>query len=486
MLRLGSFLTISVLACGALEAACPTQRAIRSTGPLGYSYVYGPAAQCAFGYCGYPNTSVSDEMTGLFWALGFGNPAVGTGIDSGALLSLPPYPYSPAPSVLRYHPAYAAYIDTGWEDPSVDGCIADVPEEDRCTAIVLHDVADENCVPWAESCTALAVLSKKEQDGQYDFNQPGGGTIAIAPLPQVFEDYDAPDQVFLPTFTATVPTPTEGLYLDPACPDPIVGYRVYIDRVSPGGFPFPDLDDFSEWVLPPEGGAGPNGEPIPLDTPTDVVFGCTSINEVFMAYTYVFENGTESPRVEPFDTFPAQNGFYFPCCRDEDADRACAPFSEFDEDCDDKNPEVGPGFAQLCGDGLNNDCYSPTWPALGGTGELDDDNDGLSACQGDCAPNDPNLTQAPTLDGVGFDADTARLRWNSFGPGSEYDVYRGDLSLGPASAACRFPGVDDPFVFTAAPAPGEGWFFLVSLDSTCEGIGFDSAGLARPFEACAF
>ncbi len=63
---------------------------------------------------------------------------------------------------------------------------------------------------------------------------------------------------------------------------------------------------------------------------------------------------------------------------DMDGQRVCRG------DCDDTSVTVSAGAAQICGDGLNNDCLSPAWPSLATTNEADDDGDTLSECEGDC------------------------------------------------------------------------------------------------------
>jgi hypothetical protein len=78
-------------------------------------------------------------------------------------------------------------------------------------------------------------------------------------------------------------------------------------------------------------------------------------------------------------------------CPDDDSDGhavSCHPScflvgGDTFEDCDDQNAAVYPAAPQIC-DGLNNDCNHPSWPALAGTNEADDDGDAFSECAGDC------------------------------------------------------------------------------------------------------
>lgn len=59
-------------------------------------------------------------------------------------------------------------------------------------------------------------------------------------------------------------------------------------------------------------------------------------------------------------------------------------------DCDDEDPDVYPGAAEIC-DGKNNDCNDEGWPALP-AGERDPDEDGLPTCRDNC-PFDANILQ---------------------------------------------------------------------------------------------
>ncbi|MGH9869846.1 MAG: putative metal-binding motif-containing protein, partial [Candidatus Polarisedimenticolia bacterium] len=68
-----------------------------------------------------------------------------------------------------------------------------------------------------------------------------------------------------------------------------------------------------------------------------------------------------------------------PCAAtDDDGDG----FDECARDCDDSRSAVYPGAAQVCGDGVNNDCSDIDWPV--NPFEADRDSDGVTVCGGDC------------------------------------------------------------------------------------------------------
>ena len=378
LVLLSSLLILIALPAGAV---CSLARITSVPGPgYDYSYVYGAFADsCSNGVCTTAK-SISDHAEALFWAIGYGNPTLGSGVDSGSLatLGLDGYGYF-EPAILQYYFFYPAAIDAAWSDPGVDGCIDSVPVQDRCTALVVHDT-ELTCGGASGSCNSMAVLSARQQpDGRFDMSQPADGAIRLERWPTVNHGYEPIVGLFIPEWTVTVPAPTGGLYLDASCADPLAGYRVYVWNDT-SGMPIA-VDDRSLWDIP-VGGQGAGGEPIPLGQATTLRFGCdASVNptgEIYLGFTYVFDSGFESPRIELMQGGPLQ------CCGDADADGFCAAEFGGDVDCDDDNPDVGPRFPQVCGDGVNNDCESGNWPSLIGTGELDEDGDGLSACAGDC------------------------------------------------------------------------------------------------------
>ncbi len=79
------------------------------------------------------------------------------------------------------------------------------------------------------------------------------------------------------------------------------------------------------------------------------------------------------------------------------------------------------------------------------------------------------------VSGVGF-ADPSSLIWTPTAGADSYHVYRGSLSGGSVSRCHGFRQTAPPFVTAAAPAPGDGYFYLVTAESASEGEGPPGTG----------
>jgi hypothetical protein len=142
-------------------------------------------------------------------------------------------------------------------------------------------------------------------------------------------------------------------------------------------------------------------------------------------------------------------------------------YSECAGDCNDMNPAIHPGAAEVC-DGLDNDCdaVADNAPVPGGI---------------------PFLTVQPS-------GNDMLLSWSSLSQATGYDVVRGDLSIlissggdfGSATQACLADDLGGTFLsVTDAPATDGGFWYLVR-PVNCGGHGsYDSGGPAqvRPRDA---
>jgi hypothetical protein len=162
-------------------------------------------------------------------------------------------------------------------------------------------------------------------------------------------------------------------------------------------------------------------------------------------------------------------------------------------DCDDADGSVYPAAPQVC-DGQNNDCDHPSWPALVGTNEFDNDTDGLSTCQGDCDDADPANWLVPgETRGVVFAGNSETLSWEPpVTPGSLallYDVLRSDLAGDFVSAGFCLESDDGPGTDATDVEVPAGPGFLYYLTRAGNGcgkgpLGTASSGAARAGTVC--
>lgn len=258
------------------SATCVSPRGITT----GFSYIFTPGYESLGGF---QNSSVSANLIGSFWAIGAGNlDQLGAGIDNGAFAALGGW--------VSVFPGYPVLINSTWAaHDEIDGCI-DAGPEPLCMAILLMDLDTNGTGAFALATDAVDTFF------DYNFEQPGFAPINLVSVPGM-------------SITGSVRTGNgtgvdvtvgglalsaiqNGLYLDPACPQPtggpgsvIQGYQVY-SRETPRGAPAPTDMAVEGWV--------PVGPVTPLGTPSTVSLTCTGDTDQYLAAGVIFDSATRS------------------------------------------------------------------------------------------------------------------------------------------------------------------------------------------------
>lgn len=269
--------TILIFSAGAVPAiaACAEQRLISTVRAGGIvRYVYTP------GFCdeGYPCDpfSVSLELDGDFWSLGAGDPLVGAGIDDGAFPAFENaggYYYTDG--WLKSYAGYASYIYSGWaSDFRIDGC----PDPGGCMAIQFSDQVDN--IGYFALLTAAS-------DTQGDFYFDPGGPIVLAEIPRPFVvGMNRPDAMSVEATVAPMGSALDGIFADPACPEALIGSRIYSITIPNGALPPQDRNRAAGWQ--PETGV------VPPDESAMVTGSCVGDQDIYLTRSLVFESGFET------------------------------------------------------------------------------------------------------------------------------------------------------------------------------------------------
>jgi hypothetical protein len=194
----------------------------------------------------------------------------------------------------------------------------------------------------------------------------------------------------------------------------------------------------------------------------------------------------------------------FPC-PDADADGfhgclidpGCDPAGLTCGDCDDDDPEIKPGVAEMC-DGVDNNCDETIDEGFDDTDadgsadcvDPDDDND-LVPDASDCAPLVNSVSAPPGGSGETLRLGPAidRIDWLAAPQSNVSDLYRGSVTGGSGFAynhACLASELPVTEYFDSDPiAPGDLFYYLIGPRNSCAGghLGTDSNSVLRPIPA---
>ena len=333
---------------------------------------------------------MTPEFRGVFWILGAGDPAIGSGIDNGVFparrQNANGYYYGFG-SWAKNYPNSATYIETSWsQTAAIDGCPDDVAAPGTaglCLGLLVDDEIDAN--------SYFALLTTENSNGNYplDFTEIDGR----------LELFDGPAVTQTPTTNAgevqasvQPPILPPSISLDGGCDaDVFDGYRVYGKAVPSGASPPIPRDINDGWILV-DGGASPTGDPLAIDTSTDIRLACQAgAEDVYLAYEIEVDSG--------FRTRLSSNSLPLPCATN-DPDEDGVP--DGDDNCPvDSNPGQEDADLDGLGDACDN-CPGDSNPAQAdndqdGVGDVcdpDDDNDGIPDLADNC-PSSP-LPTSPT------------------------------------------------------------------------------------------
>lgn len=265
MLALVGGLALVAAAMVPAHAICPTARTMSSN----FQYIYTPG-QCDGGYpCTGPSaTSVSENLKGVYWVVGAGDPAFGPGNDSGSFAARQNNAYGyPLAGFITNYPGYSAYINGTWaQSQDIDGCpdfVGGPGTPGLCTAMLLTDSVNG-------SSYFMLQVSQSDGAGNFAFSggnlssvdRPGGGMgVPGGPVIASSTRLGGGTGVEL----TINPPALDGISGDTSCADVLQGFRVWAQ------------------VLPRDSN----------DAAT-VTLDCSGDSDVYVATSAVFDSGFET------------------------------------------------------------------------------------------------------------------------------------------------------------------------------------------------
>jgi hypothetical protein len=148
-------------------------------------------------------------------------------------------------------------------------------------------------------------------------------------------------------------------------------------------------------------------------------------------------------------------------------------------DCDDTDPAVHPGAAEVACDGIDNDCDGAHHAE-----DTDDDGDGVSECDGDC--DDANALVSPHVsemcDGFDNDCDGSSDEEDAFGCDDYYADLDSDTYGDAGDEACLCDVVYPYTTDIAGDCDDANPFIHPGMPEDCNGVDDDCDGLVPPDE----
>lgn len=278
-----------VAAAQPAQAACGAPFLITSLGATEYAYLYNPSVELGGG--GIQGSSITDQLTGFFWGVGVGDPALGVGADNGSFAAL---------DWLGIYPNYPAYINTTWAaSTGIDTCI-DVQGGlgERCQVTFMQDVNLNG------GGGVFALMSTPDDPASGDFLLTNGSNpINFAPqaaMSILSSTRNGDTGVAMMLSGPNAADIDAGSYLSDAaqCQGTggagsaanglIVGYDAVVQVLPRGSAPPSDFNA-AAWT--------PASQTTPLGTPVSISVPCDGDSDVYASYKLVMDSGFTSPIV---------------------------------------------------------------------------------------------------------------------------------------------------------------------------------------------